>query len=143
PLDGTSLFGQACDALVGAGKIFVCSGGNNGENRIHIGKTFTATDTIVHTFLAIETNPIGKQTWVDMWGEAGKTFCAQVRLFHKGNAIDSTGFICLDNSMHNKYLIGSNNDTCFIDMVTSSSEFNGKPRLFMAFNSKVTDSIAI
>jgi hypothetical protein len=40
PRDGTSLFSQACNNLVGPGKIFVLSGGNNGNNNIHLKKTY-------------------------------------------------------------------------------------------------------
>lgn len=144
PRDGTSLFSIACDNLTGQGKIFVCSGGNNGERKIHLNKTFSATDTIINTFLNIEQNPLGKVTWVDVWGQPSQTFCAKVKLYTKqGGFIDSTDFVCLDNTIHNEYVIGSNNDTCFIDFITSTQEFNGKPRLLMEFRSKITDSICI
>ncbi|RYE24926.1 MAG: T9SS type A sorting domain-containing protein [Sphingobacteriales bacterium] len=143
PRDGTSLFSQALSALVRAGKIFVCSSGNNGDNNIHIKKTFTATDTAVHTFLNIAESPVGKRTWIDMWGETGKTFCAQVKLYNNGTIVDSTGYVCLDDNTHNLYLIGTNNDTLFADMVTSSSEFNNKPRIFMELTSKVADSVVV
>ncbi len=143
PHDGSSLFSQACDNLTGAGKIFVCSGGNNGDNNIHVQKTFTNTDSTVYTFLNIADVPDGKKTWVDIWGDTAKTFCVQVRLFNGNNAIDSTGYICLDNNLHNTYLIGSNNDTCFVEFVTADAEFNDKPRVFLRFNSKVPDDICI
>jgi minor extracellular serine protease Vpr len=143
PRDGTSLFSQALSALVGEGKIFVCSGGNNGDNNIHIAKTFSATDTVVRTFLQISETPVGQRTWIDAWGQTGNNFCAEVLLYHNGLPIDSTGYVCLDNTIHPTYMIGSNADTCFVDIVTSSSEFNGKPRIFMEFYNKVTDSIGI
>jgi len=143
PHDGTSLYSQACDALTGPGRIFVCSGGNNGDNNIHVQKSFTATDSTVHTFLNIATAPDGKKTWVDIWGDTAKTFCVEVRLFNGNTVVDSTGFICLDNNLYNQYLVGSNGDTCFVDFVTSSSEFNDKPRAFLRFNSRVADAICI
>jgi Subtilisin-like serine proteases len=144
PRDGSSLFSTACDNLTGQGKIFVCSGGNNGEKKIHLSKTFSATDTVIHTFLNVAENPLGKVTWVDVWGQPSQTFCAKVKLYtQQGGFIDSTEFVCLDNTIHNEYIIGSNNDTCFVDFITSTSEFNGKPRLLMEFKSKITDSICI
>jgi minor extracellular serine protease Vpr len=144
PRDGTSLFSIACDNLTGQGKIFVCSGGNNGEKKIHLNKTFSATDTVINTFLNIAENPLGKVTWVDVWGQPSQTFCAKVKLYTKQSGfIDSTDFICLDNAIHNQYIIGSNSDTCFIDFITATQEFNGKPRLLMEFRSKITDSICI
>ncbi|RYD56097.1 MAG: T9SS type A sorting domain-containing protein [Sphingobacteriales bacterium] len=143
PRDGSSLFSVACDNLTGTGKIFSASAGNNGEQNMHIRKSFTATDTVVSTFINIEATPIGKITWLDMWGQQGKSFCTKVKLYGKGGFIDSTGFICLDDLTHSEYMIGSNMDTCFVDFMTSTAEFNGKPRLMIEFRSKVADSICI
>lgn len=144
PRDGSGLFSQACDNLTGIGKIFVCSAGNNGDNNIHLKKHFTPTDTIVHTFLNIASNPLGKITWVDAWGDTAKTFCVQVRLYFGVNAVDSTGFICLDNNVHSFNLIGANGDTCQVSITTSAADFNMKPRVFFEFNNKaVNNSICI
>src|SRR5205085_10875096 len=115
-----SLFSQALDNLTGQGKIFVCSAGNGGQDSIHIKKTFTATDSTVQTFLRIEPNPEGKKTWVDMWGDTGKTFCVQVLLINNGIS-SSSGFICLDDSVHDIILSGANNDTCFLTVTTATS----------------------
>ena len=138
PHDGTGLFSQALDNLTGPGKIFVCSAGNNGDNFIHIQKTFSASDSLVQTFLEIADSPEGKKTWVDMWGDSGKTFCVKVSLYN-GTQISSTGFICLDDSVHDLFLSGSNNDTCFVSVTTSSAEFNMKPHIFLDFNNKASD----
>ncbi|MGN6477489.1 MAG: S8/S53 family peptidase [Flavipsychrobacter sp.] len=143
PRDGTSLFNQAVDNLTGKGKIFVCSAGNNGQDNIHVQKKFTATDTIVSTFLALPTTPIGKRSWVDIWGDTAKSFCVRVMLFNRGTAIDSTAFFCLDDAIHQTHMIGSNGDTCFVDFTTSSSEFNDKPRVFLDCFSKAADTDAI
>jgi hypothetical protein len=135
PRDGTGLFSQAIDNLVAPGNIFVCSAGNNGSDSIHVQKTFSAADSLVSTFLTIDNSPVGRKTWVDMWGDSSKTFCVQVSLVN-GTTIDSTGFVCLDDSTHEFYLIGSNNDTCYIAVTTSASEFNHKPRVFLDFDSR-------
>ena len=142
PHDGAGLFSQALDNLTGPGKIFVCSAGNSGQDTIHVQKTFTPSDTLVQTFLDIAVSPEGKKTWVDMWGDTGKTFCVQVSLFNDSQ-IASTGFVCLDDSMHDLFLVGSNNDTCFVSIITSTSEFNMKPRIFLDFNSKLSNSDSI
>lgn len=140
PRDGSGLFSQACDNLTGSGKIFVCSAGNNGDNNIHLKKTFTPTDTVVHTFLNIATNPLGKVTWVDAWGDTAKTFCVQVRLYFGVNVLDSTGFICLDNNVHSFNLIGANGDTCQVSITTTASDFNMKPRVFFEFKNKALNN---
>jgi minor extracellular serine protease Vpr len=132
PKDGTSLFSQAVDALTGAGKLFVCSAGNNGDVNLHINKTFTVTDTTVSTFVGFASYLNTKNTWVDVWGQSGQSFCAKVSLYN-GVETATTGFVCLDNQLHRYYLIGANNDTCYVDIVTASSEFNGKPRIIFEF----------
>jgi minor extracellular serine protease Vpr len=142
PKDGTSLFSQAVDALTGAGKIFVCSAGNNGDVNLHINKSFTSTDTTVSTFVGFASYLNTKNTWVDVWGQSGQSFCAKVSLYN-GVETATTGFVCLDNQLHRFYLIGANNDTCFVDMVTATSEFNGKPRLYLSLGSRVKDSICL
>jgi minor extracellular serine protease Vpr len=82
PHDGNSLFSQACDALTGPGKIFVCAAGNNGEDTVHLQKSFTAADTTVSTFVTfspyLDSNH--QMTWVDVWGDTGNTFCVNVKL---------------------------------------------------------------
>jgi minor extracellular serine protease Vpr len=142
PKDGTSLFSQAVDALTGAGKLFVCSAGNNGDVNLHINKTFTVTDTTVSTFVGFASYLNTKNTWVDVWGQSGQSFCAKVSLYN-GVETATTGFVCLDNQLHRYYLIGANNDTCYVDIVTASSEFNGKPRIYLSLGSRVKDSICL
>ncbi len=142
PHDGTGLFSQALDNLTGPGRIFVCSAGNNGEDSIHIQKTFTASDTIVQTFLSIAESPEGQKTWIDIWGDSAKTFCVDVSLYNNG-IVSSTGTICLADSIYDFSLLDTNNDTCFISVVTTASEFNNKPRIFIDFDNHATDSILI
>lgn len=141
PHDGNSLFSQACDALTRKGKLFVCSGGNNGTNNVHLAKNFTATDTLIRTELVL---PTGKQnTWVDIWGDTAKAFCINVALYNGVTQTTNTGFICLDNQAHTLALIGSDGDTSYINMVTESPSFNGKPRTFLSFNHKTADRIVV
>ncbi len=142
PHDGTGLFSQALDNLTGPGRIFVCSAGNNGQDSIHIQKEFTSTDTIVQTFLSIADSPEGQKTWVDIWGDSAKSFCVNVSLYNNG-IVSTTGTICLDDTLHAMTLLDTNNDTCFVNIATSSSEFNNKPRIFLDFENHATDSILI
>jgi len=146
PHDGNSLFSQACDNLTGAGKIFVCAAGNNGVDTVHLQKNFTAVDSDVHTFVTfspyLDSNT--QSTYVDLWGDTGKTFCVNVRLFDTTSAIDSTGFVCMSvDSTYNYKLIGSNGDTCFVTVTTVPVEFNDKPHTFIFLHSKVHDNICL
>lgn len=141
--DGTSLFNQACDNLSGAGKIIVMSGGNEGTEKIHLSKKFTATDTVLKTFLTF-TSPAYQRTWVDIWGDTGKTFCARITLYKNGVAGQATDYVCISDSIYNQYLIGANGtDTCYIQFIASTAEQNEKPRMLIDLYNKAADSIGI
>jgi len=143
PHDGTTLFNQACNNLIGPGKILVMSAGNEGQENIHLSKTFTPVDTTLNTFLKFSSN-VYQRTWVDAWGDPGKTFCADVTMYSNNVAGNTTGFFCIDDLTHDQVLISANGmDTCFVSFITSSAEFNGKPRITVDIYSKATDSINV
>lgn len=142
PHDGTSLFSQAIDAMSGAGRIFVCAAGNEGDTRIHLQKTFSSVDTTVSTFVGFDSYLSTKNTWLDIWGEENQQFCAKVALYH-GSEISNTGFICLDNTTHRVYLTGLAGDTCIVTLTTSSAEFNNKPRMYLSLESHTADSVCL
>ncbi|HRO43132.1 MAG TPA: S8/S53 family peptidase [Flavipsychrobacter sp.] len=141
--DGLSLFSQACDNLTGAGKIFALSAGNNGTNNIHIQKTFTAADTLVRTFATFNAALGANKTWVDIWGDSSQNFCVQLSLYNGTQAIDSTGYFCLDNLVHPVYARDANGDTLYAVVSTSSAEFNGKPRVFLDIYSKASGNVMV
>jgi len=142
PHDGTSLFSQACDSLTGPGRIFVCAAGNEGGQDIHLQHTFSNTDTVVNTFVNFDPGALVNKTWVDIWGDTAKTFCIQVSLY-KGSQVAATGYVCLDDTIHQFALVGLNHDTCFVTMTTSTAEFNDKPRIYLSLYSKTNDSICL
>lgn len=142
PHDGSSLVNQAFDTLSGAGKVIVMSGGNDGENNIYLNKTFAATDTVVKTFLRFSATPY-KRTWIDIWGDTAKTFCANVILYGGGPG-QQTGSVCIDDLSHDYKLISASGlDTCFVKVVTSSAEYNLRPRITLDIYNKSTDSVVI
>lgn len=145
PHDGLSLFSQACDSLTGAGKIFVCAAGNNGQDTIHLQKTFTATDTTVNTFVTFSPylDSTHQQTWVDVWGDSGHVFCLNIKLYDTTTAIDSTGLVCLSDTVLYYYLIGSNGDTCFVTISQSLADVNGKPHAMVYIYSRVHDHVCL
>jgi minor extracellular serine protease Vpr len=141
PHDGSSLFSKACDALTGPGKLFSVSAGNNGEEKIHLKKTFSNTDTLLNSFVTFDAALGEKKAWLDIWSDTAKSFCASITLYQGSTQVNTTGFICLDDALHQEYLIGSDNDTLFINIATELSSFNSKPRILMQFYSKTIDMI--
>lgn len=143
PHDGTSLFSQACDNLSGPGKVIVMSAGNDGQENIHIYKKFTPADTLIQTFVTFSDDTM-KRTWIDIWGDTAKTFSAQVTLYSKGIAGQTTGFVPINDLDSATILMGVNGlDTCFVEFLTSSSEYNSKPRITVDIYNKAVDSIHI
>lgn len=143
PHDGNSLFSQACNSLVGPGKIFVLSAGNNGTNRIHIRKTFTPTDTTISTNATFPASITPKQNWIDAWGDTAQPFCIKFSLYMGTTLTAASPVYCLDDSTRMIHLIGQNNDTCFILLTTVASEFNQKPHMRMEVLSRVNDKLII
>jgi subtilisin family serine protease len=147
PHDGSSLFNQACDALTGPGKILVMSAGNDGREHIHMGKTFTATDSTLTTHVTFDSSGVLPQrvrrTWIHAWGQAGKTWCVDATLYRNGAPVSGTTSVCLDNGLYQRYLIGTGGDTCRIEFTNSLAEANGKPRQIININNRSTDTLRL
>lgn len=143
PHDGSTLQNQAFNNLTGPGKIIVMSAGNEGTEKIHLTKTFTPTDTVINTFLKF-TNQNYQRTWVDAWGDSAKSFCIAVTLYSANAAGNTTSYICVDDSIHDHLLINANgSDTCFVQFINSTAEFNGRPRMIVDIYNKGTDSVGV
>ncbi len=143
PHDGTGLFSQAMDNLSGPGKIFTISAGNNGNEKIHLQKTFSPTDISVNTFLTFNTALPSKTNRVDIWGDSSKTFFIKFILYNNNTRTDSTVQFGLDDLTHGIVLKGSDGDTCFITLTSVSTEFNGKPHMLLDVFSKTTNRLCI
>lgn len=142
PRDGNSLFSQACNNLVGPGKIFVLSGGNNGGKRIHLQKTFTSTDSAVHTVVTLPVVNSKSVNWIDVWGDTAKPFRVRFSTYFGSTRIDSCVKISLDNTVHQIKLKTNTGDTCFITVSTVASEFNSKPHmLIQIYNRTATNKV--
>lgn len=142
PHDGSTLFNQACNNMTGPGKILVMSAGNEGQEKIHLSKTFTPADTLIQTFLKFSSN-IYQRTWVDIWGEPNQSFCGKVTLYSQNQAGDSISF-CLDNATHDRVLMNINGlDTCFVKFINTTAAPNGKPRMTIDIYNKGSDSVGV
>jgi subtilisin family serine protease len=142
PHDGSSLFSQAVDNLTGPGRIFTISAGNNGENKIHIHKSFSDTDTLVGSLVGFSNNLAEKKTWLDIWGDS-EEFSVQLRLYGGAAITATTDFMPLDGSTIDTFLIGDDNDTFFFKMTGVSTDINGKPHAFLDLYSKTVNDVAV
>ncbi len=143
PHDGTTLFNQACDHLSGPGKLIVMSAGNDGQEEIHLSKNFSPSDSLLSSYVVFSGGPMNR-TWIDIWGEKGDQWCLQVSLYDQGQPRDSTGFICLDDLIHERYLLSSDGlDTCRLQWINTRSSFNQKPRMMLDLQNHTGDSAKI
>jgi len=69
PHDGTSLFDQGLEQLVGPGKIIVGSAGNEGNQFVHIQRRM-ANDS-VFTCFATPDDGLAEYNFIDLWGKVG------------------------------------------------------------------------
>ncbi len=145
PHDGQSLFSQACDGLTGTGKLFVLSGGNNGDNKIHLKKDFTATDATLSSYFNFPQTPIGKRSWIDIWGDAAQNLQVQLTLCDSLTLtkVDSTGWISLGTAAYPVLLRNSAGDTLDGYISATVAAFNNKPRILLDLESRTADRLLI
>ena len=142
PHDGSSLFSQALDNLTGEGRIFTVSGGNNGDNNIHLNKSFNTVDSVLHSFVSFNPSLGEGRTWIDVWGQPGETFCIQFGTFNGAVSNEVTDYLCIDDTTLDTFLIGTDNDTLFINLSTVSADLNLQPHAFCDIRSKTIDNIS-
>lgn len=84
PHDGTSLFDQAIDALVGKGKILVGSIGNDAKNKAHASMELSDSNTPVLTFF----KPTGYESnTFEVWGQTDGFAVTLSLIDNQGNAV--------------------------------------------------------
>ncbi|MBK9981091.1 MAG: S8 family peptidase [Saprospiraceae bacterium] len=140
PLDGTSLMSQAIDAFSALGVVFVFSGGNNGNINFHLKKSFVndSVRTRIGGFDYTNDHDLWGQS-IAMWGEAGNSFSAQLRILNDQNQLigqsdlinTSTASAYIDTFM----VIGP--DTIFYHVTTDAAHpLNGRPQMTLDIQSK-------
>lgn len=84
-LDGTSLLSQAINHWSDSGTVFVTSGGNNGDSRNHLQRTFASnTDTLFST-ASYYAQGVGQA--LIYWGEPGESFGAGFYLTNNRDSV--------------------------------------------------------
>ena len=67
PHDGTTSLDTYIDSVSGPGRIIVCSASNLGDQKVHLEKSFSPTDSIIRTGLSLD-RPINSRVTADFWG---------------------------------------------------------------------------
>lgn len=94
PHDGTSTFDRIVDELVGEGKIIVGAAGNEGNDDLHLSKTFTPEDNTLKSFVKYFTHPSQAPNvygLLDIWSD--KEFEIQFIFYNKTNNYDKERYL--------------------------------------------------
>jgi subtilisin family serine protease len=146
PHDGTSMFDRFIDSITGPGKIIVGAAGNEGGDTIHLQKTFSATDSLLYTFVKF---PWGDNLtygygYIDIWGEPGKEFYVSINVYDIENDEyeDYTDYMSSTNSGLHTYSLADTDpdgtDYIYADMeIVPVDPYSGKPNVLVYFDNEV------
>jgi minor extracellular serine protease Vpr len=140
PLDGTSLLSQAIDAMSDLGVVFVFSAGNNGDINFHLKKNF-ANDSVKTQINGFNYNS-DQDLWgqsIGMWGEAGNSFSAQLRILNQQNELvaQTELFSTLTATAYIDSFIVTGADTIFYHVTTDATHpLNGRPQMTLDIRSE-------
>ena len=144
PHDGTDYNEQMTDALFEntytKGAALMVSAGNEGNDPLHLSKTFTAQDSSLYTFVAKDDGSNNYSGTVWIWGTPGSNFRVKIHV------VDSTSSISTLNSLSYSLVLPSSVDTykyndtlnnggiIYLYDVESRNSNNNKPNIYFRFN---------
>lgn len=149
PHDGTSLFDQYCDGILGPGKLLVGAAGNDGLDPLYLSKTYTLTDTLILTCLKFNngTSPNynnGAGT-IDIWGVPNQNFWVAVNIWNANTSQfeDYTPYISANsNKIYNYTLYDKDpfkRDPLIVQIGAEINSLNNKPRISVIVNNSQQD----
>lgn len=116
PIDGTSLVSQAINNLSkDSGIVFVTSGGNCGDDKYHLSRTFTPGqhDTLRTIATYYDYHEIGQD--IVLWGEPGKPFSVSFAM------VNSNDSVCIPWHSTLMATAGGGSDSYYVDSILVSS----------------------
>ena len=142
PHDGASNFDIACDSLLSDYPnklILVGSAGNEGEDKLHLDKTFTASDTLLYSILDFNGSS-GGYAIIDIWGDDTSTrFMAGIGIIDTttGRFDDASNYyFSWVNSYEDFNLTDSDNQTVYCRVYQDGTNANnGKNNIAFIVNS--------
>jgi minor extracellular serine protease Vpr len=139
PHDGSSLFDQFIDGVVGEGKIIIGSVSNEGDRPVHIGYDLQANDTL-RSF--VESYNTGGGANISIWGQPGASFEVAIKFtdFSTGNVVGTTSFFPSSTDAMEEIEF-SGGDASVSIAVDDSSPLNSKPTIQVSI--EVSDSLSL
>lgn len=137
PHDGTSAFDTLADALQGEGRLIVGAVGNEGEDELHISKTFeSSSSTPLKSFIRYKDNT-NRVSETDIWGDAGMAFTVQAYVYDIKNKKYGTATAKLNASLESgneeEYVLNFSKDKAagIIYIATEINPLNQKPHAYV------------
>lgn len=93
--DGTSTMCRILDQMIRPGRLLVAAAANSGNSPMHIGQTFSATDTLLKTFVDLQMSDYGyPYSMVDIWGDANLPYDVRFVVYDRtlGQEVYSTPY---------------------------------------------------
>jgi len=102
PHDGMSLFDQVCDALIDSGLVVVGAAGNEGQEDLHISRTFSSPDTAIATFIKFDdSNSTSGRGVIDIWGTPNRNYYAGMAVVNANDDYSFTDYTYFIPSFYN------------------------------------------
>ncbi|MDL2257095.1 S8 family peptidase [Bacteroidales bacterium OttesenSCG-928-I14] len=137
PHDGTSAFDRICDALQGEGKLLVGAAGNEGDQKIHLSRNFTAENDTLQSFLTFH-DPMERYGEVDIWSDPNKSFYVQVVVHKKNTGVELFSSPLIDASVSGleefSLNTAENGATGKISFATERNNINNKSNAYIVVN---------
>ncbi len=139
PHDGLSAFDQYCDGMVGPGRILVGSAGNEGDDAIYVGKTYTSSDNYMQTIVEFPyaTSGTNGEALLDIWGDPNQNYQVAVGVYdsYYNEFMDTTPYVQANSTTTATYtLYDYYNTPCTVEMSPSHSPLNNKNNVQVYIN---------
>lgn len=132
PHNGSSTLDRFFDSVSGPGTILVGAAGNEGANKMHVGKTFTADNNTLKTILGVPSTS-SKNTVVDVWGRECTPITVSVVLTDsKGKIVESYSVKSTDSSEFSRSFSDSGVNAYFA-MVPAGGSEDEAPNVYLEF----------
>ncbi|MDD2411416.1 MAG: S8 family peptidase [Bacteroidales bacterium] len=141
-LDGNSLLSRAIDTMSSQGVVFVTSGGNNGDEDLHLKKVFSNMQDTLKTVVGFDMYSYYSKMWgqaITMWGEEGVDFQIEIHVADNSyqTLAQSVPIRTSDlNGFFEDFLI-VNQDTVFYNYILESENpLNQRPHIHLRISNR-------
>ena len=129
------------------GAALMVSAGNEGEDRLHIGKTFTAQDSTLYTFVVKGDGRSAYSGTVDIWGTQGSNFRVKIAMVDSTSTLSQLRNVSFPltintNSSQTSTVTAVISTNCTVRYATYTSNYyyNNKPRVYLNLSGSSTNN---